>query len=292
VYRTATPVYPARVFEPYRPEALRDAPAFSYRPLAGTRPLRVATPEQVRAFDEQGFFVWEDAFDRERIAALVRDLDEEIERAAGHVAKAGGKLFISESDGILFAPHAVLRSNVARSFAADPRVAGLCADLMGPDVRLYWDQAVYKYPSYPKLFPWHQDNGYTYLEPQLYLTLWLALVDVTPETGCVEVVPGSHKGGTRRHRYSDAGFYCHEGDDGVRVPLRAGSAAVFSSLTVHRTGPNTTLDRVRRAYIMQYAPDGAVRYPREGPVEPCDVPERQFFVLRNGEPVAPEPLES
>ena len=44
-------------------------------------------------------------------------------------------------------------------------------DLLGPDVRLYWDQAVYKKPETPREFPWHQDTGYVFTEPQDYLTL-------------------------------------------------------------------------------------------------------------------------
>jgi hypothetical protein len=65
---------------------------------------------------------------------------------------------------------------------------------------------------------------------------------------------------------------------------------VFSSLTPHLTGPNTT-DEVRKAYILQYAPAGAetlIGDPSEGPPRarrPCDDPDRQFAVLHEGEPV-------
>jgi len=61
---------------------------------------------------------------------------------------------------------------------------------------------------------------------------------------------------------------------------------VFSSLTPHATGHNVTGD-VRKAYIVQFAPDGAVARrgdPAAGPgrPEPQDDPHRQFFVLRDG----------
>ena len=74
------------------------------------------------------------------------------------------------------------------------------------------------------------------------------------------------------------------------VPARAGSIVVFSSLTPHRTGPNLT-DRVRKAYIVQFAPDGArtVRVDRDGGAPdytPCNDPDRQFLVLADGEPVS------
>ena len=48
---------------------------------------------------------------------------------------------------------------------------------------MYWDQEVYKKPEKPRRVPWHQDNGYTYIEPQQYLTIWLALTDATEEMG-------------------------------------------------------------------------------------------------------------
>jgi len=64
------------------------------------------------------------------------------------------------------------------------------------------------------------------------------------------------------------------------VPVRAGSIVVFSSLTPHRTGPNSS-DGVRKSYILQYAPDGAQVIQDDTEV-PCDAPERQFLVLEDG----------
>jgi ectoine hydroxylase-related dioxygenase (phytanoyl-CoA dioxygenase family) len=70
------------------------------------------------------------------------------------------------------------------------------------------------------------------------------------------------------------------------VPAKAGSIVVFSSLTPHLTGPNTT-DAVRKAYIVQFAPEGAVALrgePGSADVvrEPQDAPDRQFLVLQDG----------
>ncbi|MGH9205246.1 MAG: phytanoyl-CoA dioxygenase family protein, partial [Acidimicrobiales bacterium] len=69
------------------------------------------------------------------------------------------------------------------------------------------------------------------------------------------------------------------------VPVSAGSIVVFSSLTPHCTGPNRT-DGVRKAYIVQYAPDGAEVLLTGDQVEAqrirADAPDRQFPILRNG----------
>jgi hypothetical protein len=55
----------------------------------------------------------------------------------------------------------------------------------------------------------------------------------------------------------------------------------FSSLTPHRTGPNLKLGSIRKAYILQYAPDGAFTI-RDGVRAEQNDPERQFKVLERG----------
>jgi ectoine hydroxylase-related dioxygenase (phytanoyl-CoA dioxygenase family) len=39
---------------------------------------------------------------------------------------------------------------------------------------------------------WHQDNGYACIDPQHYLTCWVASTDATVETGCPWVLPYAH----------------------------------------------------------------------------------------------------
>ena len=162
---------------------------------------------------------------------------------------------------------------------------------MGPDVRLYWDQAVYKQPHAAEPVLWHQDNGYTFVEPQAYLTCWIAITDATPENGCVSVMPGVHRDGTLRPRSTPIGYECW-GDRvrAVDVPVAAGSIVVFTSLTPHATRRNTT-DEVRKAYIVQYA-RRAVAYARGesgavGVPTPQTDPRRQFEVIRGGDLVPP-----
>lgn len=81
----------------------------------------------------------------------------------------------------------------------------------------------------------------------------------------------------------------------VAVPASAGSIVVFSSLTPHMTGANTTTG-VRKAYICQYARDG-VRLVANGDGEAvadrplANADDRQYFVLKGGRPVPPPPLQ-
>ena len=256
-------------------------------------PYRRIDADQARAWTEQGYFLLEGTFDPDELTTLISDLDRLDERVSAFLkTRPDGKLMIAEDGNITFMTHAVLQSAAAKQFCAHPVFRELGSDLIGADVRLYWDQGVYKKPEKPAAFPWHQDNGYTYLEPQQYLTCWVALNDATLANGCPWVVPGVHRCGTLAHWSADAGFQCLQDPEGaVPVEAPAGSIVVFSSLTPHATGPNTS-DGVRKAYIVQFAPDGAVaqRFDPGGGIEdetPANDPARQYPILVAGEPVAP-----
>lgn len=255
---------------------------FTWRssPLSG----RTASKEQAQSFADEGFFVYKQAFDPDTVARIINEIDP-LEHAAEEFLRSqpDGRVTISRADAITFTRHLVKRSRVLRELSMAEPLTGLCHDLIGPDVRLYWDQAVYKKPGNPDEFPFHQDNGYTYLEPQQYLTCWIALTDTDESNGCPWVVPGLHKFGTLAHESTTLGYRCLPSSSAaVPVPAAAGDIVVFSSLTPHRTGPNLTQD-VRKSYIVQYAPDGAgQRTAPESALAPQDDPDRQYIVLHDG----------
>ncbi len=254
-------------------------------------PFRRLDEDQVRRFDELGFLVLDDVFDAEELAPIVADLDRyegEVDDFLKHVEDE--RLMIAERGAITFAPNLVAKSARLADFARHEVFCDLCNDLIGPAVNLYWDQAVYKKPEKPRRFPWHQDNGYTFVRPQQYLTCWVALTDATVEAGCPQVAPGLHRLGTLHHEYIDPlGWQIFEEPPStLEAPVGAGGVVVFSSLTPHLTGPNLT-DAVRKAYILQYAPAGAVRFEGAPGSDPTEVeandPTFQFPLLRGGNPV-------
>ncbi len=249
----------------------------------------------VEQFDELGYVLVPELFSAGEVAAALTELDAiEAEVDAFLQTQPDGRFSIAETGALTVAPHGVARSEVLRDLSRHPRILELCAELIGPDVRLYWDQAVYKKPEKPRRVPWHQDNGYVYVEPQAYLTVWVALTDATLENGCPTLAPGRHLLGTLAHWYVDPlGHEClTDVPDAIAVEVPAGGAVVFSSLTPHLTGPNTS-DAVRKAWILQYAPDGADVLegdPDAGPAArrvPCTHPKRQYEVLRSGKAAPP-----
>ena len=256
---------------------------FSWRDPEPGRHRRL-TDEQVRGFGEHGFFVLEKAFSQAEIADVIAAIDPLEQAYERYVSEQqGGHYRLSSSGTITFTAHLVRFSAQLKNFAAHSTFKDVCHDLIGDDVRLYWDQSVYKKTGKVQEFPWHQDNGYTFVEPQQYLTFWIPLVDVDEENGCPWVAPGLHRMGTLSHWQTDIGLKCLErAPNAVPVPARAGDAIIFSSLTPHRTGPNLRSGTVRKAYILQYAPDGACAITPGGERIPQNEPERQFSILDKG----------
>lgn len=201
----------------------------------------------VDTFRRDGFVVVPDVF-----------APDECEQIASAIEDAAFELALGEESAgpLVYRPMMHLASPELTAVATDQRWSSIVAPLVGDDVRLYWEQAVAKPPHAHTELPWHQDNGYTPLVPEEYLTCWLALDDADLDNGCLWVIPGSHERGTQPHHNDTAGSpfrVGHEGpaDDGVPVPVPRGSVLVFSSLLMHRSGPNRT-DRRRLAWIIQY----------------------------------------
>jgi len=263
---------------------------------ASPPPYRELSAEQVAQFDRDGFVVVPDVVAPELLADVVAEVDGFEAKVEAYLSSTETqRLSIAEAGAITFATHLVTRSSLLHGFARHPFFTGVCADLVGPDVNLYWDQAVYKKPEKPRRFPWHQDNGYAYVEPQQYLTCWVALTDATFANGCPQVARGLHRRGTLAHTFVDPlGWECiadpdAHGVDVVIAEVPAGGVVVFSSLTPHLTGPNLSAS-VRKAYILQYAPADAEVLQGLPPGDPegrvrADDPDRQFPILRAGHPV-------
>lgn len=229
--------------------------------------------------DSQGFTVFERLFADADMAELAAHLEAEERRKNAELA-AQGPEGISRANEITFNSHLAENDPVARAFVRRPELVTIASAFLGPDVDLYWNQTVFKHPEGEKLFPWHQDDQYTEVLPSPYLTLWLALNDATLENGCISVLPGSHREGLREHVWTDLGWTGHPADhpdQGIPVPVPAGSVVCFWSLTMHKSAPNRS-QGMRKAYVIQYAPQG-LRYKESGEPVPDMIP-----IVRHGLP--------
>lgn len=139
----------------------------------------------------------------------------------------------------------------ARRFAS--ALMGLPADEL-----TMWGHMIRKPPARSLAAPWHQDEAYW--EPELdynAIGAWLPLHDVTVERGCMQFIPGSHKGDVLMHRHlgdPKGNLLLADGVDeakAVACPLPAGGCTFHHPRTLHYTAPNTT-DEPRLAYPIEF----------------------------------------
>lgn len=139
--------------------------------------------------------------------------------------------------------------------AADPRIAGVCAQLLGEEVVNFASMAMSKPAKIGGEKPWHQDNAYfKWLPLELVIGCWIALDDARVANGCMHVLPGEHGRGALKHIHT---FDCQIAPDRLSrakptpVPLPPGGAMFFLGMLPHQTPPNRS-DQRRRALQFHY----------------------------------------
>ena len=76
----------------------------------------------------------------------------------------------------------------------NPLIAGTARGLLDtPEVRLWHDQIISKPPHDNGHFGYHHDFFFWPLSPPNIVSCWLALDDATVDSGCMHVMPKSHK---------------------------------------------------------------------------------------------------
>jgi hypothetical protein len=147
---------------------------------------RKLTPDQIAQYERDGYICPIDAFAPDRAAAW-HDRLRAFERAEGQTMTRGHN----------FKPH--LLFPWVDEIVHAPEILDAVEDLIGPDIRLFHLSVWPKDPGTGTYVSWHQDATYFALDPICHVTAWVALTDAPVESGCMEVVPGSHKLGQLRH---------------------------------------------------------------------------------------------
>jgi ectoine hydroxylase-related dioxygenase (phytanoyl-CoA dioxygenase family) len=159
----------------------------------------------------------------------------------------------------------------AYDLATHPAILDAAEDLLGPDLLVHTTTAFAKPPRSPSFVSWHQDGYYLGLDRPRFASAWVALSDSTPESGCLRVIPGSHRGArlghvVRRHEHNmlGTGLNLAEPVDesrAVDVRLRAGEMSFHHVDLVHGSNPNVS-DAPRLGFAIRYVtPDVAQARP-------------------------------
>ncbi|GAA3829604.1 phytanoyl-CoA dioxygenase family protein [Streptomyces chiangmaiensis] len=228
--------------------------------MAATDAVRsdLVTPELRRQYRDEGYFVLERALTDEQLDLLRGGAQYSIDRLDAEMDRLGtDRIGINHRGKRYFSNMIYQHRPELQQFLFSDTAAQICRATLGEDAYLFWEQYVIKAGDPETAFAWHQDSGYVHEDHEPYVTVWIALDDVTLDNGPVYLLPYSRSGikSYVKHITDPAtnDRVCYFGSDpGVPMTAPAGSIVVFSSVVMHRSGPNLT-DRHRRVYIAQYS---------------------------------------
>jgi Phytanoyl-CoA dioxygenase (PhyH) len=135
----------------------------------------------------------------------------------------------------------------------------MARQLLGPSAELVYEHLVLKPAKTGSQTPWHQDEAFfpKYTDYQS-ITFWMPLQAVDSTNGCLDFIPGSHKGRLlAHHRINDDprihGLEAEGADAGqsVACPLAAGEATIHHQRTLHHSAANLS-DGSRYAYALAF----------------------------------------
>ncbi|HUP60957.1 MAG TPA: phytanoyl-CoA dioxygenase family protein [Thermoanaerobaculia bacterium] len=200
-----------------------------------------------------------DAFDRDGVLFPLPVLDE-AELAAARIEIA--RLEAAHGGVLKRFDRAHLFFRWAYELALQPHVVDAVAGILGDDV-VVWGSLILSKPPYdPGFVAWHQDGAYAgFLGDAPAVSAWIALSDSTIESGCMRVVPGSHRQ-RLEHTVKNAplNMLSHGQEvaaevderDAVDVQLQAGEMSLHHVDIIHGSNANHS-SWTRTGFIVRYS---------------------------------------
>ncbi|MEO8312180.1 MAG: phytanoyl-CoA dioxygenase family protein [Caldimonas sp.] len=144
----------------------------------------------------------------------------------------------------------------------DPRILDAVESLHGPNLFCWASQFFAKPAGDTAYVSWHQDATYWGLSSPDVVTAWVALTPSTPESGCMQVVPGTHHAQVAHEdRFDDANLLSRGQEVAVKVDpatvvdvvLQPGEMSLHHVLLFHGSQPNrATWPRI--GFAIRYLP--------------------------------------
>ena len=223
------------------------------------------TDQQKTAFDKDGFVLLRGYLSQQETVQINSNIDRFIDEVLPGAPETTA--FYEDPED----PSSIKRLH--NMYALDPyfdelfhseQLHGLAAALLDDNVRGKNLQWFNKPARVGGVTPPHQDGFYFMLEPNIAITLWLALDDIDEENGCIRYVRGSHREGMRPHQRSNVVGFSQglpdypEQDRAREEPIHARPGDLFAhhSMTIHRADANTSARR-RAALGFVYFADAA-----------------------------------
>ncbi len=147
--------------------------------------------------------------------------------------------------------------------ATRPSILDAVEQLLGPDILIWSSQFFIKDPGDGGFVSWHQDSTYWGLEPNTITTAWIALAPSTPESGCMQVAPGSHLKDQLPHKDTfEENNLLSRGQEiavdvskmkTIDVVLNPGEMSLHHVAMVHGSEPNVS-SMARIGFVVRYIP--------------------------------------
>ena len=237
-----------------------------------TEGRKVLTQEQVNSFWKNGFLRFGKILDPELLETMRREYDREFELVS--TGRSDRTMFrnlsgastddletINTSETKMLQIMQMCERNIHfRKLLYHEGILDVIEDLMGPNIQLFHDQALYKPARHGGPVHWHQDNAYWRCSPATLISCWLTLDDVDENNGAMQLIPGTHTSLLDHAKARQGDLLLDIGDQietskAVVVDLPAGGAMFHHCQTFHYTAPNTT-DRQRRAFAIHFMQPG------------------------------------
>ena len=144
----------------------------------------------------------------------------------------------------------------------DPRIVDAVESLLGPNLWCWGAQFFAKPPGDAAYVSWHQDATYWGLSSPDVATAWVALTPSTRESGCMQVVPGTHRTQVpHEDRFDDANLLSRGQEVAVKVDpkavvdveLQPGEMSLHHVLLFHGSEPNRST-HPRVGFAIRYVP--------------------------------------
>ena len=256
--------------------------------------MAILTQEQVDFYNDYGYVIVRQLIDQETVEVL-RDA---LQRALNGKHE-GMRRWIEKKDPegrrILAKAERFWNTDpILQNFIQTSKVGEVAGQLMETDeVRLFFDELVYKEPKIGGWIPCHQDyDSFREVSTPRIATAFVATSKVDKENGCMYMIRGSHKWGLIDRIFSfpttDAGP-----DDFLRIDvpepqrsqiirdsieLEPGDVSFHHGLTIHASYVNDS-DRPRIGWAHHYLPSDA-RY-----IAANDMVHNHEIEAKDGEPI-------
>ena len=258
------------------------------------------TKDQIDRFNTEGFLIVEGLVDQ-KTAVQLRERFDRLFQGDFHTGIKPDEVNWQEAKSD---PH--LTRQICNAWKADPWVGAtvLREDLGSwPGTRIAQDNIISKPPD-ARAIGYHQDNAYLgWYTPREMLTCWIALDDVSKESGTLELITGSHR--WRRQHNPEGEFHdppdyrqiMEQAADAEKqdakvtyVEVPSGGASFHHGWTWHGSGMNESTTE-RRALVLHGMPSNAQFVPNHlrsgtGPVygrykhlNDCEIDENYFPIL-------------